>query len=411
MPTRRGYLLGLAGLGLLLVGRLLALIQLDILAGVIWVLVVLAVIYVRIGRVDLDVARELNPSRLHAGTSARVEVSIVNFGSRTSPLLRVTDPYDGGIRVARFLVAPLVSGAGTRAAYGIPAGKRGLHRLGPLRIEMADPFGVAARIREASSETSLIVYPATEPVHSTPHGGGDDPFSGLAASAYLNPLGDDFYALRSYQVGDDLRRVHWPASAHSGELLIRQQEMPWEGRLTVAVDLRKAGHSPESFEATLSAAASVAMAAWQAGTSVRLVDSTGYDSGFSAQTGQLDKIMERLALAEPTSETDLARLATRIKSERHSCSMVLVSTNAASPAELQALVPASGRIRPITHILYRSRPAGDRSVTAVVTKAGPRASNVVAVELDPGTPLAEALAGMGRGAKAELAPQSGSSLS
>ena len=48
--------------------------------------------------------------------------------------------------------------------------------------------------------------------------------------------GEDFFTLREYQQGDDLRRVHWPSSAKRDELMIRQLEMPWQSRALVVLD-------------------------------------------------------------------------------------------------------------------------------------------------------------------------------
>ena len=51
--------------------------------------------------------------------------------------------------------------------------------------------------------------------------------------------GEDFYTLRSYQEGDDLRRVHWASSAKLDELMIRQMETPWQSRALVFFDVRR----------------------------------------------------------------------------------------------------------------------------------------------------------------------------
>jgi len=51
-------------------------------------------------------------------------------------------------------------------------------------------------------------------------------------------VGDDFYALRPYVVGDDMRKVHWPSTARRDELMVRQDELPWQGRVTIPQPLR-----------------------------------------------------------------------------------------------------------------------------------------------------------------------------
>src|SRR5438046_425881 len=75
---------------------------------------------------------------------------------------------------------------------------------------------------------------------------GPDPLAGAEHPPALGVAGEDFYALRAYEMGDDLRRVHWPSTARVDELMIRQNEMPWQGRATVLLDTRAQAHEGDS---------------------------------------------------------------------------------------------------------------------------------------------------------------------
>ena len=96
--------------------------------------------------------------------------------------------------------------------------------------------------------------------------------------------GDEFYALREYNLGDDLRRVHWPSSARHDELMVRQDEVPWHGRLTLLLDSRLAAAtaSPAStpFDDLVSAAASISVASIGRGDQVRVLTTGVTDSGY-----------------------------------------------------------------------------------------------------------------------------------
>ncbi len=93
-------------------------------------------------------------------------------------------------------------------------------------------------------------------------------------------LGDEFYGLREYRIGDDLRRVHWASTARTDQLMIRQPENLLQGRLTIAVDLRSTVHDAATLEAALSAAASLVMAGIRSRIHVRAATTSGIDSGF-----------------------------------------------------------------------------------------------------------------------------------
>jgi uncharacterized protein (DUF58 family) len=43
-------------------------------------------------------------------------------------------------------------------------------------------------------------------------------------SAHRVGIGEDFFSLRPYRQGDDLRQVHWRRSARSGRWVVREQE-------------------------------------------------------------------------------------------------------------------------------------------------------------------------------------------
>jgi uncharacterized protein (DUF58 family) len=126
----------------------------------------------------------------------------------------------------------------------------------------------------------------------------------------MGASGDDFYALRPWTVGDDLRRVHWPSTARRDELMVRQHDVPWQGRATVVLDVRARHHDEDSLEQAVSAAASIAAASGRGGALVRLVTTDGADTGFGTGPAHLEAILDRLARVQPVAggSPDLADL-------------------------------------------------------------------------------------------------------
>jgi uncharacterized protein (DUF58 family) len=154
------------------------------------------------------------------------------------------------------------------------------------------------------ARSELTVLPAVQSVLPLPHTSGDDPHDGADHPSAVIARGDDFYALRPYSVGDDLRRVHWRTTARRDELVVRQDQPPWQARSTILLETADDSHSPDSFEAAVSAAASIATACSGAGHLVRLVTTGGYDSGAIAARAHLDDVLEHLALVD-TDESQL----------------------------------------------------------------------------------------------------------
>ena len=340
MLTRQGRLTLLAALALFLAGRLVGSIELYVFASVLLTLVVVSLLGVVLTRIRIEVSRELHPARVHAGTPSRVDVRVDNRGSGRSPLLSLHDAVSG-TRGARLLVGPLAPGESARAAYRLPTERRGILTIGPLEIELSDPFGMARTTMMASGASELTVYPRIDELQPLPMTTGNDPLAGAEHPNSLGRGGEDFYALREYVVGDDMRRVHWPSTARHDDLLVRQDELPWQGRATVLVDVRSSTNTAESLELVISAAASIVASSARRQDLVRLVSTDGADSGFAAGHAHIEAIMEHLAAVEATNEAAFQRVLDRLARGAPGGALVVVVA-LVSQAELERLA----RLRP-----------------------------------------------------------------
>jgi uncharacterized protein (DUF58 family) len=347
---------------------MLGLVELFSLAAGSAILVIASLVYVRLAHFGFDATRQPHPPRVHAGQASRVELSVRNTAARRSPVVVVRDPFDRGRRWARFLLAPLQTGETARAAYRLPTDRRGVFELGPLTVHLRDPFSLAQKVVEVAPATKLTVYPKVVPIDPLPHTLGHDPHAGADHPTALGRGGEDFYALREYQMGDDLRRVHWKSTARMGELMIRQDEMPWQGRATVVLDLRLAAHDAASLERAISAAASIVSACWQHRSLVRLVSTDGTDSGFAAGHAHVDAILEYLATADVERSGGLVPLVDRLRRDGNGGALAVITTSAAGDGDLGAVAGLRGRFGAVSLVIVEG---GGRQVPrAAQTAAG-----------------------------------------
>ena len=312
MLTVQGWVVAVLSMGLLVCGRLFGVFELYVLGAGGAALVIAAVVIVLRTRLRLQIDRELHPPRLHVGGPSRVELRITNEGARRTPLLSLRDPVGAG-RSASVIVAPLAAGESVQATYRLPTDRRGILPVGPLSVEVSDPFGLASVATAGAPLAELTVWPAIEDVPPVPHTVGDDPHGGTDHPNALAMSGDDFYALRPYVLGDDLRHVHWRSTARRDDLMVRQDEMPWQGRATILLDTRADAHTPETFERAVSAAASVVVACSRRRFLIRLLTPSGVDSGMGAGAAHVDGILEVLATVELEAGGSLARCAAMLR--------------------------------------------------------------------------------------------------
>jgi uncharacterized protein (DUF58 family) len=357
--TRRGWALCFSSGGFAIAGRLLGVPELYAVAVAALASVVAAIGYVRFWPWQIDAQREVRPPQVHADGSSRVELSVRNLDRRRSPVLAARDPFDEGRRWARFRIAPLEPGELGRAAYRLPTSQRGIFPLGPLKIGLTDPFGLAQLSIDAAPKTTLTVYPRVEAIRPLPQAQGADP-DGVAGRPSLAAGGEDFYALRPYQTGDDLRRVHWPSTARQDDLMIRQDELPWQGRVTVVADLRSSIQTPASLELTLSAVASIIHAGWRDRRQVRLVVTDGTDTGFGAGHSHLSAILEYLAAADVHASAHLPSVLVTLNRGGTSGGVAVVTTDALSDQDVLGLSRLRGRFASVAVVLIE-RSAWDPS--------------------------------------------------
>src|SRR6266508_4594195 len=259
MPTKRGWAAFAAGLALWIGSRLAGSADLHMIAVGVVALPFLAALVVQWGRVRIDVQRHLSTVRVLPGTRVVITLRIENRGPG-APLLLLEDalPADLG-RSARVVAAGIPARNHQTVSYSVVCRRRGRFTVGPLSIGIVDPFGLA-RVRTQTRETNeLIVYPEVEDIsvaHLALQGAG----AGESAVRHLHRTAAEFYTMREYVTGDDLRRIHWPSVARTGKLMIRQDEATRRSSATLFFDNRSAALGNDgspSFERAVSVAASV----------------------------------------------------------------------------------------------------------------------------------------------------------
>src|SRR5690606_26341429 len=115
-------------------------------------------------------------------------------------------------------------------------------------------------------------------------------------------------SVRDYRDGDDLRRVHWPATARTGSLMVRQEDRPAMKRAIVLLDSRESVHGPTispSLAWAVTMAASVVAHTERQGYAVHLITASP-DPGIGQETNRTATSLEALALVTPGPDEDLA---------------------------------------------------------------------------------------------------------
>jgi uncharacterized protein (DUF58 family) len=382
MPTLRGWALSGAGLALIMLWYALGESELLLTGLILIAAQLVAVVYVRSRKPRLEVNRRLGSSTVHDGDTTTVTLLLDNVSRRSISHLTIEDDVNR-LGVATFEVARLKRRESTTATYRVTCRPRGVYRVGPTTVRANDPLGLAELSAGTGPVDRIVVYPAVEDLSGFPIIRGQDPAMQASHPEHARRGGEDFYTLREYQRGDDLRRVHWPSSAKTDQLMIRQLETPWQSRALVLLDVRSSSYeSHDAFEKAVSGAATIVTHLVGAGFDADLwagdaepIDASRYASA-----------MERLALVQPDPAIDIQAVAGRIRQKGGGGALVLV-TGVADRALLAVQQLLSGDY-PTTVLMTVS---GATSQTLV----GFHRMGVTTVSVDPDQPWAPAwVAGM-----------------
>jgi uncharacterized protein (DUF58 family) len=286
--------------------------------------------YVRRRAPRVHTTRRITPTQLHDGDRAVVEITIAS--NRSLHEAQVEDVVHG-LGAANFVADRVEANIPMIARYEVLCRPRGVYKVGPATVRVGDPLGLTESGGPSGKTDRLVVYPAIEHLDGLPLVRGQDPNMSTSRANFSQIGGEDFFTLREYQTGDDLRKVHWPSSAKRDVLMIRQLEMPWQSRALVLLDPRASSYpTGDAFEHAVRGAASAVRHLYQNGFSPTLW--SGSAATNVASTEAYAMAMEELAVVQLSPTIDLRTMVSRMRRSGVSGGALVMVTGAPDDADL-----------------------------------------------------------------------------
>lgn len=138
-------------------------------------------------------------------------------GPQDENLLKPTHSPDLGTLVSLFSLRWYER---DRRTFSLLLRKRGVYLLGPARLESGDLFGLFEQVKEEGAVDSLTVFPEWLSFQALRLPTAD-PFGDQRARRRLYEDPNQPMGVRDYYPEDDFRRIHWPVTAHTGELQVK----------------------------------------------------------------------------------------------------------------------------------------------------------------------------------------------
>jgi uncharacterized protein (DUF58 family) len=305
--------LALLAIGLVLKLSLLV-YAMYVLLGVLW----LNRFFTRTWTEKVVVRRTVNGDTFEIGESTEMVVDIENQGPLSVPWLLIEDSLpqealaQGRIKVdgGRLRLARLARKETETLNYGVTFLMRGYYQLGPLLLETGDVFGLHRRFRLAGEPHFALVLPKVLPLQGY-NLASRRPMGEIRVVHRLFEDPTRLAGVRPYQQGDPLNRIHWRATARTGELHSRVYETSRIAGATLLLDFHTesfpAARGELPAELAVVTVASLANAVFLMGQQIGLV-SNGRDAA--------DRIREEGWRAEFLSRADAQQRAEPLANER-----------------------------------------------------------------------------------------------
>lgn len=293
--TRRGWGMLAAGAFTLAAAQVMGRRDLLTLAILLLVLPLVSLAGVRLVKPRFRVYREFNPSPVETSAPATVHLAVARTGPGSGRVaMEERLPAHFGHAPSFRFPSRSATGGTSRYEYHLTSRYRGQFRIGPVTAEFTDPFGLSLHRQAIDDGDVLTVTPAAVVLPAAGLAGARGNDGVTATRVRANPSDDDIMT-REYRHGDPMRRVHWPATARHGSLMVRQEESVTTPEATIILDHRASafgggsgtsmpglpvpeGHAPatsDTFEWAVVATMSVSAHLAERNYSLRALDTGG----------------------------------------------------------------------------------------------------------------------------------------
>jgi uncharacterized repeat protein (TIGR01451 family) len=232
---------------------------------------------------NLSAVRECNRYTADVGDTVAVVIALENAGKLPVAWVLAEDllprralyqPPSLEVRGKRIQLAMLKGRGRHTLLYQLKCNRRGYHQIGPLVVETGDLFGLHRRYRVLTAPHFLLVYPEVVPLEGYELA-SRRPIGELRISHRLYEDPTRIAGVRRYEAGDPLNRIHWRATARTGQFHSKLYEPSCVAGATLAMDFHQAAydphHEPYRSELAVTAAVSLANAVYEMDQQIGLI--------------------------------------------------------------------------------------------------------------------------------------------
>ncbi len=193
------------------------------------------------GEPRLVISRSLSRDRLSVGAEAEVSLVVRNDGPAAGlvEFLDVLPPELVLAHGTNHMIASLRADDRLEIRYRVRPLLKGDYAVGPLQVRTLDALGLQSQDVVGAPASRIIVAPAIESLQRAALGPRRTrPWFGHVQSRQIG-AGSEFWGIREYVSGDDMRRINWKASARLNGLYSNEYQGERSGDVIIVLDARR----------------------------------------------------------------------------------------------------------------------------------------------------------------------------
>lgn len=188
----------------------------------------------------ITISRQLDAIRLPEGELIEVRLTIDNDGARI-PLLEVYDvlPREMVVEEGSDHIVTRVPANGTvNVVYKARGTRKGRYRIGPTVLRTWNSFRTSYEERILTSNEVVTVIPGGEDIRRIKISPRKTRMWFGQIRSRRAGIGTDFWGIKEYHAGDELRKINWKSSARFEKLFVNQYEGERSGDAVIILDAR-----------------------------------------------------------------------------------------------------------------------------------------------------------------------------
>ncbi len=268
------------------------------------------------------ITRTVTSVRVPRGDPIRVAYRLHNATRFHSGRATIIDQCDD--QIGRVPVEPVEPETVVNLHGVIPTRRRGVFEVGPYGVERIDPFQLSVGTRLDDATSLVTVHPKVYGLIGPQGAVRVIESESVVRRATIDPM-SGFISMREYVPGDDPRMIHWPTTARTGTLMIREHVEVRRPEYTVLLDTATTSATPDDFEEAVDVAATLAVHAIRSGLDVVVRTTSRDHPGRPSALVDDAMVLDLLTPVQQTSGDNLLPVASLFVSGFDHTSLVMVT--------------------------------------------------------------------------------------